>query len=1526
MTFFQRNRRSWPYAANSTGRYRGSLNLGFTVGRVEVFEAVGVARMIFMDKLASDVVNYLNENGASLQESGSFVDLSLFMMGKSVLRTKPMLMFVSNNKDARREAFNMIKQSAIMDAYPGFGLGNMDLRAEFENLQALGKSKPGESESQIEPMDELAGHRVHPSDKASTTKNCESAQEQPEERPRRISGLRCELPRQVYTNSGAQLESQRLLFDDHSGLNPETRAAIGGGIVSHQGKHMLYTVNHFLERMDRARARTTPSTVEADDNTECEVTGLSDFEDNDDDELADITSRGSMTPESTTSRDTPPQTDDGETVSIFSSGSIADQAEFVASVSRGLASLTLDDHLPLPLPTDCLRVGQVAVSSKTLDFALVELDSTYEAGLSTESKAQLISSAIPLENYCEHIEEAPRDGAIRTTTPDGGIIGGTLSGSSSFVRLPRSKVFQEVYVGKMSRPLAPGDCGSWIRDAVSGRLYGHVIAGSPTTGLILVIPARHSFAEALASMTAAFGSPTIQEARHPEQQRHAKEPDTYQCSHCQKAFVRRCDLLTHEKSHGRPYKCSEPNCEKASLGCRTAHELERHVHDKHSPKPKSYHCSYQNCLYQSQRESNCRQHMARAHGLTHLRNRAKASNGQATPPYNSESAGWPTAIVPETDTPSGSPVVLPPPAIPQDVERTGDWTSITTSDKAVTPIRYLWLPEIVPRVNSVDALNNLRVAGLNVVRMNFSHGSYEYHQSVIDQMRTDEPAKTSSTNWEYGRGEYGSPGLLDDELLETVYSSPETSFGTATNFHGDINDEVLTAFQCAFSSAGCPSAFASKNEWKRHVAEQHIQGCFMKDDPGQFDARFFSSTAAEAHGMDPEQRLLLQVTYETLENVGSHIRLLCPRPPAGALCCAGKDAIPSPGFTWKEMFMRHLRSFAVPPQVTLNAGSTLRKQLPLAHKARQRLHILQKGRPLNTISEFPRNPLDTYIELTDAAVRSAHKDVEAIDAAARRVADRYEGSAQLAYAAELSTQGEWCHTASPGAFSGVIVASTPRWQAPEVLDGYDDDCMPPAHQRSRFKCHNEDYTKQFNRAADLDRHMKHVHSKGEQHYWICDYGPSPQHESPFHRKDHFRDHLRDFHKEDISPTWKFSQLHSATGHHGGTIDGGEGTRGINANQQKNRARSPSTSLEQSAECQTSPVVPPTHHTTSSSTDLGMDYDDFDCGLVHAGGNAEQFSATRPPQLNRANESSQQVRGTTCDPLSTALVTSLHRSDSGYGLKTIPEERERSFAGFRNRFDQNGRDGSYAADVLVSGLLLHQEIQEEHKLRRHMLLDGRPSSRTAKNKPPAKAVEMVNMNNKHFSATRPPRNTKANESSQQVACTTATRPVDVLASAIHMRLHIDDDAYESGYTIDHKPPSNTSNDTTSTCATAIANVVVSNTASTAPTFVFDGRGLTESILANHQYELQLLNPGDMGAWLEGADPRYSRPAASNPEEGYRQHSRHVARSKPGHCDDASFDLVRSPTKDAGQGVDIRAAGALFDEHAFNTFMFASDIEM
>jgi pyruvate kinase len=67
---------------------------------------------------------------------------------------------------------------------------------------------------------------------------------------------------------------------------------------------------------------------------------------------------------------------------------------------------------------------------------------------------------------------------------------------------------------------------------------------------------------------------------------------------------------------------------------------------------------------------------------------------------------------------------------------------LTQLDVSETPENHLRRTSIIgtigPKTNSPEVLVKLRKAGLNVVRMNFSHGSYEYHQSVIDNARKSE--------------------------------------------------------------------------------------------------------------------------------------------------------------------------------------------------------------------------------------------------------------------------------------------------------------------------------------------------------------------------------------------------------------------------------------------------------------------------------------------------------------------------------------------------------------------------------------------------------------------------------------------------------------------------------------------------------------------------------------------------------------------------------------------------------------------
>ncbi|KAK0753260.1 hypothetical protein B0T18DRAFT_357569 [Schizothecium vesticola] len=230
---------------------------------------------------------------------------------------------------------------------------------------------------------------------------------------------------------------------------------------------------------------------------------MSDF---DDDEDTEATSRGSQTPESTRSSmnlDSEPfgssfVDGDGSAVSLVSIDDKLQRHADLEEPSRADENNRTDSKKPkftsaLP-PEDLVCVGHpaFALNSDVYDsvFIHIGIDLAAELGV---TETRLRQEAIPLEEVDEHIEASPRDTAIQATITDGGTATGTLSGTPSFLRLPNALDFLEVYVAKMDMPLTVGDCGSWIRDVATGKIFGHVVAGSPTTGLTIIMPANKSF-------------------------------------------------------------------------------------------------------------------------------------------------------------------------------------------------------------------------------------------------------------------------------------------------------------------------------------------------------------------------------------------------------------------------------------------------------------------------------------------------------------------------------------------------------------------------------------------------------------------------------------------------------------------------------------------------------------------------------------------------------------------------------------------------------------------------------------------------------------------------------------------------------------------------------------------------------------------------------------------------------------------------------------------------------------------------
>jgi len=103
------------------------------------------------------------------------------------------------------------------------------------------------------------------------------------------------------------------------------------------------------------------------------------------------------------------------------------------------------------------------------------------------------------------------------------------------------------------------------------------------------------------------------------------KPEIHTCELCSKEFKRPCDLTKHVKTHERPWKCSSEDCKYHEYGWPTEKERDRHVNDKHSSMPSLYHCLFKPCPYTSKRESNCKQHMEKAHGWNYVRSK---SNGK----------------------------------------------------------------------------------------------------------------------------------------------------------------------------------------------------------------------------------------------------------------------------------------------------------------------------------------------------------------------------------------------------------------------------------------------------------------------------------------------------------------------------------------------------------------------------------------------------------------------------------------------------------------------------------------------------------------------------------------------------------------------------------------------------------------------------------------------------------------------------------------------------------------------------------
>jgi peptide-N4-(N-acetyl-beta-glucosaminyl)asparagine amidase len=94
-----------------------------------------------------------------------------------------------------------------------------------------------------------------------------------------------------------------------------------------------------------------------------------------------------------------------------------------------------------------------------------------------------------------------------------GLITGRLSGTPSYMRLPGCQDFQALFTVYLKGQLEPGDCGCWVVDADSGDLFGHIVAGSPLSGIGYIVPSTHVFADIRDQLGDCVELPTHEESK-----------------------------------------------------------------------------------------------------------------------------------------------------------------------------------------------------------------------------------------------------------------------------------------------------------------------------------------------------------------------------------------------------------------------------------------------------------------------------------------------------------------------------------------------------------------------------------------------------------------------------------------------------------------------------------------------------------------------------------------------------------------------------------------------------------------------------------------------------------------------------------------------------------------------------------------------------------------------------------------------------------------------------------------------------
>lgn len=452
LSFLKKQKAKWNNPEASVGAYCGLK------GNYSVWEGNGPVREIFKT-LGPQISTLLNRSCGPVPSSSQVI-FDVFMIGVAPASSIPHIMFSCRKSGPRKTAMETLEKSSLLKRHPGFETGNWQFPPHIMDPRLLASDRETADEFAID----VANLHFIP-----------------------LSGF--EAPHLPWTTkiTAIQLYTNGPVI----GVDNPLRSTVGG-IVSFIGQRFFITVAHTFSGQNPRLQH--PSDESDDGDEEFEFGGFKNDDREEYDEDSELTSGGSMTSESTVSEAdfNGDASADVESENLnFSSPDLLSRTTTRTSGlliypsdndEEGNFEGTIQDSIQTQgESTSTVIIPRITfLHSYDLDYTLIEVK---------ECVDQVAIDHLPILSWQTAAGLPSEDVRIVTVTGSTGLISGTLNCGISYISLLSSSKFQETLTVTLDGPLQPGDSGSLILCANTGKIYGYIVAGSIDSQIAYIIPA-----------------------------------------------------------------------------------------------------------------------------------------------------------------------------------------------------------------------------------------------------------------------------------------------------------------------------------------------------------------------------------------------------------------------------------------------------------------------------------------------------------------------------------------------------------------------------------------------------------------------------------------------------------------------------------------------------------------------------------------------------------------------------------------------------------------------------------------------------------------------------------------------------------------------------------------------------------------------------------------------------------------------------------------------------------------------------